>query len=51
MFEHPCDEYYRQLVIKERKKTPSKMGMKSNISSGFQPIGSVTTKSLAMKQK
>ena len=51
MFEHPCDEYYRQLVIKERKKTPSKMSMKSNISSGFQPIGSVATKSLGINKK
>ena len=29
--EHPCDEYYRQLVVKERKKKGSKFGI--------QPIG------------
>lgn len=41
MFEHPCDEYYRQLVLKERKKsTPVQSKIqKSNLSGGIQPVG------------
>lgn len=44
MFEHPCDDYYRQLVIKERKKAGSKISMKSNQSGTFKPIGMVSAK-------
>ena len=37
-FEHPCDEYYRQLVIKERKK---KGHLKKNPTqtAPFHPLG------------
>jgi hypothetical protein len=48
MFEHPCDDYYRQLVLKERSKIGSKMSKKSMVSSkptsGFQGIGNVGLK-------
>lgn len=35
-FEHPCDEYYRALVIKERRKNGTQV---NKYAAGVQPIG------------
>lgn len=35
MNEHPCDEHFRQLVIKERKKRGTKLSKFGD----FQPVG------------
>lgn len=42
-FEHPCDEYYRALVIKQRRKHGGGVS-NSKYTAGVQPIG------LAMQQ-
>lgn len=36
--EHPCDEYYRQLVVKQRKKRGGNQPI-GNKFTGIQPVG------------
>lgn len=52
--EHPCDEYYRQLVIKQRKKRGKDKESKAGKFVGIQPVGAnmgLANKAMAIQQQ